>query len=263
MTTPFVRTSLPASGVASPVPWIWAIVRSSAPSPGPPVGSSVGSSVGSGSDSPPGSVSPFAFVGVGVPAAKSSALFAVLTPFVRLIDVLFEGAGAGPVPAKPAPVATRSTTSGSSAHVPPHPSGPVPSTRATLNPVPPIATAPSTSTVGRSTLPPAPAAWPTRKCPPAGIDPASSVTCQVSPVALAYCRENPSSAIGAVPGLNSSTKSRRRVAPELPPPPYASLMTTGASGETAAVAAPAVTRPMVPIIEALASVATTPALTGC
>ncbi len=59
----------------------------------------------------------------------------------------------------------------------------------------------------------------------AGTDPLSAVTCAVVPVALRYWTDIPETLIEALVGLYSSTKSFVYWAPELPPPPYTSLMT--------------------------------------
>ena len=49
--------------------------------------------------------------------------------------------------------------------------------------------------------------------------PASGVTCQVEPVAEAYCTDQPARETGAADRLWSSMKSFCSVAPALPPPP--------------------------------------------
>ena len=80
-------------------------------------------------------------------------------------------------------------------------------------------TVPVASASGSGSVPPLPGCCWTRKYPPAGTDPLSSVTCHDEPVRLAYCTDRPSTGIGDAVGLNSSTKSFVSVAPELPPPP--------------------------------------------
>src|SRR3954468_12661843 len=62
------------------------------------------------------------------------------------------------------------------------------------------------------------------------MTPWSDVTCQLEPVALPYCTDQPSSDTGLLVVLNNSMKSFFSGAPLLPPPPYTWLMTTAASG---------------------------------
>src|SRR5438045_3473511 len=111
---PSVRTDCPTSVDAGPVPWIAAIVASTVPLGGVAV----------------------ELCGVGTPATKSAALSAVFVCVaLRATEVVLDGAGVGPVPAKPvatAPKATRSTTAGSAAQVPPHDRAPPELTSATL-----------------------------------------------------------------------------------------------------------------------------------
>ena len=61
------------------------------------------------------------------------------------------------------------------------------------------------------------------------MEPASGVRCQDEPAEEAYCTLQPSSDTVFSPVLRSSMKSLRRVAPELPPPPYTWLTTTCAA----------------------------------
>ena len=67
--------------------------------------------------------------------------------------------------------------------------------------------------------------------------PVRGVTCQLPPVAEAYCTLYAERSTVASDTFASSMKSRARAAPALPPPPYTSEITTGASAETAACAA--------------------------
>src|SRR4051794_6312494 len=172
-------------GDAAPVPWIAAIVASTVP-PGP-----VGVVV--------------ELCGVGVPATKSAALSPVLVCVaLRATEVALEGAGVGPVPANPvaAPNATRSTTAGSAAQVPPHASAPAELTSATLPAVPPIEIVPTTSpaTAGAAVL--APWASATSRYPPAAIVlPVSAVVAQVAPFAEAYWTDHALTSTGDAPGL--------------------------------------------------------------
>src|ERR1041385_8400783 len=96
---------------------------------------------------------------------------------------------------------------------------------------------PVASVGGRSSVPPLPAASPTRYVAPAGTDALSGVTCQVvvAPgLAEMYCTDHPATDAEPVPWLASSMKSFFNVAPELPPPPYTSLRTTVVDGAAAA-----------------------------
>ena len=54
----------------------------------------------------------------------------------------------------------------------------------------------------------------------------NAVTCQVVPVADAYCTDQPFKLTATLPRLKSSMKSFLNVAPEFPPPPYTWLITT-------------------------------------
>src|SRR5680860_1244556 len=67
------------------------------------------------------------------------------------------------------------------------------------------------------------------------MDPVSSVARQLLPVLLAYCTDQPVTSTATSPALCSSTKSLVRVAPEFPPPPYTSLITTSLDRAEAAV----------------------------
>jgi hypothetical protein len=58
----------------------------------------------------------------------------------------------------------------------------------------------------------------------------SGVVCHVVPAADVYCTDQPVTGIVFALRLNSSMKSLRSVAPELPPPPYTWLMTTSPGG---------------------------------
>jgi hypothetical protein len=84
VTTPEVFTGWPANGLVLPSPWISMIVRSAGPSP-PQVPS--GDAV---------------LRGTGAPVAKSPAFWSVsVQPLAaRRSAVVFDGAGAGPVPSK-------------------------------------------------------------------------------------------------------------------------------------------------------------------
>ena len=106
------------------------------------------------------------------------------------------------------------------------PSEVAPVARATLPAVPPMAIVPVASGVGSGDPVGAGGVMPTRNRPPAGTSTAGSATSWPRdapklpvPVADAYWTDSPSSAAGAVPRLNSSTKSALNGAPALPPPP--------------------------------------------
>src|ERR1700712_394600 len=62
------------------------------------------------------------------------------------------------------------------------------------------------------------------------MTPLSGVAVHAPDVAEPYCTDQPARLTGCAVGLNSSMKSLVRVAPVLPPPPYAWLMTIGAAG---------------------------------
>ena len=66
--------------------------------------------------------------------------------------------------------------------------------------------------------------------------PDSGVVCHVLPAADAYCTVHPSTTIGELLWLNSSTKSFLYVAPEFPPPPYTWLITI--AGDAASASRP-------------------------
>src|SRR5690349_1104862 len=66
--------------------------------------------------------------------------------------------------------------------------------------------------------------------------PVRAVACQLEPPAEAYCTDQSVRSTGEVVLLTSSMKSWRKVAPELPPPPYTSLMMTAADGDGVASA---------------------------
>src|SRR5262249_383119 len=98
------------------------------------------------------------------------------------------GAGVGPLPSKQdavLPYPTKSITLEPNGH-------PLPVSRvllftsATLPAVEAIAIVPTTSGVGRLTVPPVPAPSSIKKYPPGGIDPVRLVFCQVVPAAEAY-----------------------------------------------------------------------------
>ena len=83
-----VVTVRPTSGEAAPVPWI-AEIGVTADAGGVVV-------VGGGGEV-------VAAVGDGAPVVKSALLSAVFAKLARLTEVVFDGAGLGPVPAKDAP----------------------------------------------------------------------------------------------------------------------------------------------------------------
>src|ERR687890_466935 len=139
---PLVVTVLPTSGEESPGPWISAMVLSD----------------GGGG----------VFVqavpqatGLGAPAVKSAALFAVLSWLaLRETELVLLGAGVGPVPAKSlavVPKPTKSTTAALPSQSAPQASALVELTSATLPAVPLMAIVPVTSD-GTSVVPPAPCA---------------------------------------------------------------------------------------------------------
>ena len=106
-----------------------------------------------------------------------------------------------------------------------HPRESAPAARTTLPALPLMLMVPTTSAVG-SAAPVAPGAIPTRNRPPAGTSTPGSATNWLEeapklpvPVADAYWTESPARDAGAVPRLNSSTKSALYGAPLLPPPP--------------------------------------------
>src|SRR3954469_5111 len=137
---PLTVTFSPAQGLAAPEPW-------TVPMGMVPIGQFRGAT---GSSETP------LLTGVGAPAVKSAALLSVSgCAAVSLLDtdVALLVPGAGPVPSKGEevlPHATRSTTAEA------------PSTRRTLPPVPDRARVPVAFGVGRSVVPPLPAASLTR-----------------------------------------------------------------------------------------------------
>src|SRR3954467_11797694 len=154
------------------------------------------------------------FWGVGSTLAKSAALSSVSTQvLLRVEEVALVVAAAGPLSETAAPPQpSRSTTA------------PVASTTATWPPVPDRLSVPVTSGAGSAVaeaFAPAPS-W-TRKWPPGVMDPVSGVApAGLLPAAAPadqYCTCQPVRSTADLPWLNSSTKSLRHVAPELPPPP--------------------------------------------
>src|SRR3954469_6624305 len=144
---PLVTTVLSTSGEAAPGPWISAMVFSV---------------VGLGGGVTVVHALPQA-TGLGAPAVKSAALFAVLS-WLALRDTEFVllGAGVGPVPAKSlaaVPKPTKSTTAALPSQSAPQLSAVVELTSATLPAVPLIAMVPVTSE-GTSVVPPVP--WDSR-----------------------------------------------------------------------------------------------------
>jgi hypothetical protein len=170
---------------------------------------------------------------VGEPL-KSLALLSVSVqpPLSRTtLDVLL-GAAVGPVPSKQFAVPPKPTKSTTVAppfgHVPVRAVGAL--TRATLPAVPDMFIAPMASAVGRTDpqgrpAQPVPAASCTRKYLPDWIVPVIVVTCQLEPVADAYCTDHPATLMGPAVGLKTSMKSFCHGALALPPPPYTWLIT--------------------------------------
>ena len=216
VTTPGTfSTVLPSCGETQDVPWMsW---MRSGPGPLPP---------------PPAPE----FSGVGAATVKSAALSSVSGP-VRCTDVaLVVAAAAVPSCTTAPPQPTRSTMDGSAAQSAAvlQVSAVVEWTSATVPAIPLMLIAPVASGVGSA---PAPVLVPpsssTRKCLPAGAVPDSGVTCQVvvAPgLAEMYCTDQPVRLASEPPAFCNSTKSLASGAPELPPPPYASLINSVVDG---------------------------------
>src|SRR5687768_5240894 len=115
-------------------------------------------------------------------------------------------------------------------------------TRATVPAVADMAMLPLASGVGSGVVPPAPWASPMRYRPPAGTAPERLVTCHWlvgDGLAGRYWTLQPATDAASLPALASSMKSRVKVAPELPPPPYTSAIMGPAEGTAIMVRIPA------------------------
>lgn len=155
--------------------------------------------------------------GLGEPTAKSTELLSVSVHVeVRATDVGLEVAAAGlPSAVDALPHPSRSTTL---------PDG---STIATRPPDALIGMVPTTSGVGRGVADVfAPDASLTRKLVAGATVPLSGVRWAVVPFADQYWTLQPFKSTGVPLRLYNSTKSLLWTAPELPPPPYTSEMTT-------------------------------------